>query len=155
MWKMKDNEQIILFFIFHIGVNHLYPSQHFRHMIALRAILSSFQEEQKANGVANRKGAAQSVVADVNKRGETFFCNDAFWSRRYWRSNTIAEITVSFVHVTDICRIHAKGFKPRIMRHDFYHSSTLEPVFSRYDRSKHHEVACLQHHPRFLCHEMS
>lgn len=42
MWKMKDNEQTMLFLIFHIGVNHLYPSQHFRHMIALRAILSSF-----------------------------------------------------------------------------------------------------------------
>ena len=78
MWKMKDNEQTMLFFIFHIGVNHLYFSQHFRYMITLRAILSSFQEEQKANGVANRKGATQSVVADVNKRGETFFCNDAF-----------------------------------------------------------------------------
>ena len=67
MWKMKDNEQTMLFFIFHIDVNHLYPSQHFRHMIALRTILSSLQEEKKANGVADRKGAAQSVVADVNK----------------------------------------------------------------------------------------
>ena len=46
MWKMKDNEQTMLFLIFHIVVNHLYPSQHFRHMIALRAILSSLQEEQ-------------------------------------------------------------------------------------------------------------
>lgn len=26
MWKMKDNEQTMLFFIFHIDVNHLYPT---------------------------------------------------------------------------------------------------------------------------------